>query len=56
MDSSAPRRVSEADWMDSLRSSPLICSTMSSLFTLSPSRAWMAVTVPAASVVRVRSA
>ena len=56
MDSSAPRRVSEADWMDSVSSSPLRVRMISSLFTLPPSRTLMAVTVPEASAVRVRSA
>ena len=56
MFSSALRRLSAADWIASVRSSPLICSTISSLFTAPPSGTLMAVTVPAARAVRVRSA
>ena len=53
---SALRRVSEADWMLSVRSSPLSSIRISFLATVWPSCTWMEVTVPAACAVRVRSA
>ena len=53
---SALRRDSEADWMDSVRSSPVSSMRMSPLETASPSCTLMAETVPLARAVRVRSA
>ena len=53
---SALRRDSDADWMDSVRSSPDRPRMMSSFATSEPSCTLMDVTVPAACAVRVRSA
>ena len=53
---SALRRVSEADWTDSVRSSPASSMRMASFSTALPSCTLMAETVPEEGAVRVRSA